>query len=60
MKTALITGSSKGLGRCLALEFAKHGYDIILHGRDVDRLINFSCAIMKKVQKCWIVSVVIK
>lgn len=54
MKTALITGSSKGLGRALALEFAKHGYDIIIHGRDVDRLIKISRSIKKKGRKCWI------
>lgn len=33
-KTVLITGSSKGIGRQLALEFANQGYNIILHGRD--------------------------
>lgn len=38
VKTALITGSSKGLGRHLALEFSKGGYNIILHGRDPDAL----------------------
>ncbi len=32
-KTVLITGSSKGLGKCLALEFSRK-YNIILHGRD--------------------------
>ncbi len=33
-KTVLITGSNKGIGRCLALEFSGKGYDIIIHGRD--------------------------
>lgn len=33
-KTALITGSSKGLGKELALEFSRNEYDIIIHGRD--------------------------
>ena len=33
-ETALITGSSKGLGKELALVFAENGYNIILHGRD--------------------------
>lgn len=38
MKTVLITGSNRGLGKELALLFAIKGYDIILHGRDKDRL----------------------
>ena len=33
-KTVLITGSSKGLGKSLALTFAKNKCNIILHGRD--------------------------
>jgi len=34
MKTALITGSSKGLGRSLAVAFARNKYNVIIHGRD--------------------------
>ena len=37
-KTVLITGSSKGLGRSLALVFARNNYDVIIHGRNRKRL----------------------
>jgi 3-oxoacyl-[acyl-carrier protein] reductase len=37
-KTVLITGSSKGLGRSLALVFAANKFNIILNGRDEQRL----------------------
>lgn len=37
-KTALITGSGTGIGKVIALEFAKHGADIILAARTADRL----------------------
>ncbi|OGO30607.1 MAG: hypothetical protein A2Z29_11590 [Chloroflexi bacterium RBG_16_56_11] len=34
----MITGSSRGLGRQLALVFARNNHDIILHGRDKEKL----------------------
>tara|TARA_B100000242_G_C43055480_1_gene494009 strand:+ start:20756 stop:21400 length:645 start_codon:yes stop_codon:yes gene_type:complete len=34
----LITGSSNGLGEHLALFFAKKGFDIVLHGRNENKL----------------------
>lgn len=37
-KTVLITGSSKGLGRSIAFVFASKGHNVILHGRNEDRL----------------------
>ncbi|MCF7958084.1 MAG: SDR family oxidoreductase [Phycisphaerae bacterium] len=33
-----VTGASGGMGRCFALEFARHGGNLILGGRDVERL----------------------
>jgi uncharacterized protein len=35
---ALITGASAGIGTALALEFARHGHDLILTGRNLERL----------------------
>ena len=35
-KTALITGGSRGLGRSMALAFAKHGADVVIASRKLD------------------------
>ncbi|MDN3312094.1 SDR family NAD(P)-dependent oxidoreductase, partial [Microbacterium oryzae] len=33
-RLALVTGSSRGLGRSLALALAEAGAEVVLHGRD--------------------------
>ena len=37
-KVALITGASRGIGRAIAVEFARHGANVVLVGRDVAAL----------------------
>jgi 3-oxoacyl-[acyl-carrier protein] reductase len=32
MKTVIITGSSRGIGRATALHFARHGWNVVIHG----------------------------
>jgi 17beta-estradiol 17-dehydrogenase / very-long-chain 3-oxoacyl-CoA reductase len=35
---ALITGSTDGIGKAIALELSQRGFNIILHGRNIDKL----------------------
>ncbi len=35
---ALITGASRGIGKAVALNFAKNGIDVVLTGRNESRL----------------------
>ena len=46
-KTALITGSTSGIGRATAKEFAKHGIKLILCGRRQNRLNSVKKALEK-------------
>ncbi|MDQ4072751.1 MAG: glucose 1-dehydrogenase [Thermoproteota archaeon] len=39
-KVAVITGSSRGIGKAIAKEFAKNGYSIVLNSRDEHELNN--------------------
>ena len=38
-KVVVIAGSNKGIGKAIAIEFAKEGYKIVLNARDEDELI---------------------
>ncbi|HJU28135.1 MAG TPA: SDR family NAD(P)-dependent oxidoreductase [Candidatus Binataceae bacterium] len=37
-KTALVTGSSSGIGRSIAVRFAREGADVVINGRDERRI----------------------
>jgi NADP-dependent 3-hydroxy acid dehydrogenase YdfG len=44
---ALITGATSGIGKSTALEFAKHGYNLIITGRRQERLAELKVALVK-------------
>jgi 3-oxoacyl-[acyl-carrier protein] reductase len=37
-RVAVVTGSSKGIGKAIAMEFATEGYKIVLNARDKNEL----------------------
>ncbi|KAA0256934.1 SDR family NAD(P)-dependent oxidoreductase [Deferribacter autotrophicus] len=43
----LITGATDGIGKTTAIELAKLGYNLIIHGRTSDKLINLQKTIIK-------------
>lgn len=53
--TVLITGASRGFGECLSLVFAQNGFDLVIHGRDKDRLENLKNKIESYSVKCNVV-----
>lgn len=46
-KVAVITGSSRGIGKAIALDLARQGAKVVLNGRDPDRLGETECEIRK-------------
>lgn len=46
-KTALVTGSSSGIGRAAALLFAREGADVVINGRDEKKI----ASVVKEVEK---------
>ena len=53
-KTALITGSSRGLGKAIALAFAGAGADVVLVSRSKSALENVKKEIEQMGRKAWI------
>ena len=48
-KRVLVTGSSRGIGRAIALELASQGYDVVVHGRsDSSALASIAVSIAEK------------
>ena len=48
MKTILITGSTDGVGKLTAMKLAESGHQILLHGRNSEKLINTISEIKEK------------
>ncbi len=52
-KTALVTGSSQGIGKAIATSLARHGADIIVHYRSEEELARETVAEIRKLdQEC--------
>ncbi len=47
---AFITGATSGIGKAASIEFAKHGYNLIITGRRGERLIELKNLLEKKYQ----------
>lgn len=55
-KLAFVTGSSRGLGKSLALGLAEHGANLIIHGRDAEKLAETKAEIEALGVSCGVVS----
>jgi glucose 1-dehydrogenase len=48
-KVAIVTGSSKGIGKAIATEFARAGYSVVINSRDEEELKNAAADIAKTI-----------
>jgi NAD(P)-dependent dehydrogenase (short-subunit alcohol dehydrogenase family) len=49
VKVAVVTGSSRGIGKAIAKEFAKNGYSVVLNSRDEQDLSRAAHDIAKEI-----------
>ena len=48
----IVTGASRGIGKAIALRFAKENYDVMIFGRDVEALKKVQAEILKTGAQC--------
>ena len=48
----IVTGASRGIGKAIALKFAKENYDVMIFGRDVEALKKVQAEILEKSVQC--------
>jgi glucose 1-dehydrogenase len=48
-RVAIVTGSSKGIGKAIATEFARAGYSVVINSRDEEELKNAAADIAKTI-----------